>query len=385
VPTIARTQIVAFRLSSHNLVRRLGPRSLVRAGAACGIQETPNGSAAMALCARIDRLSPRTLEQALVRDRTLFHLWSLRGAPYVVPARDLAVFSAGALPFDHASFDVFLGSWAPAIEAAGLDPFDLLSRMTTATRALLDGRTLDVNELRDSLLKRTRSLSRITRPKQARHDMPEPLYRALGLAGAACIVAGRGTNSIMTRTDQWAGTPVGDTDVDGARAELVRRFLHCYGPSTPRHFAEWSGRSLRDAKAAFELIADELAEVDDPGGRAWVFARDLKKLDSPHEPAGARLLPVADPFLQQRDRATLVPDEAARKRLWRPVGGPGAVLVDGEVVAIWRARAVRSRLQVSVEPFRRLARSDVEPIEREAERLAPFRGCDSAEVSIDSP
>ena len=385
MPTISGPQIVAFRLSSHNLVRRLGPRSLIRAGAACGIQETPSGSAAIALCARIDRLSPRTLEQALVRDRTLLHFWSLRGAPYVVPARDLAVFSAGAMPFDRASFDVFLGGWAPAIDAARLDPFDLIDRMTSATRALLDGRTLDVNELRDSLLKRVRRLSRITRPKQTRHDMPEPLYRALGLAGVACIVAGRGTDSIMARTDQWAGSPFGNADVDGARAELVRRFLHCYGPSTPRRFAEWTGRSLRDGKAAFELVIGELAEVDHPEGRAWVLARDIKELDSPPEPAGARLLPVADPFLQQRDRATLVSDESARKVLWRPVGGPGAVMVDGQVVAIWRARAVRSRLHVTVEPFRRLARRQVEAIEQEAARLAPFRRCDSAEVSIDLP
>jgi hypothetical protein len=70
-------------------------------------------------------------------------------------------------------------------------------------RILLDGRTLDVNELRDAVLHRVRSLSRITRPKEARHDMPEPLDRALGLTGEVCIVDGRGTDSVMARTDQW--------------------------------------------------------------------------------------------------------------------------------------------------------------------------------------
>ena len=42
-----RDQILAFRLASHNLTRRLGARSMVKAAAPCGIQETPLGSAAL--------------------------------------------------------------------------------------------------------------------------------------------------------------------------------------------------------------------------------------------------------------------------------------------------------------------------------------------------
>jgi Winged helix DNA-binding domain len=382
VPRIDRARIIAFRLSSHNLIRRLGPRSLVKAAAACGIQETPVGSAALALCARVDRLSPAALERALVRNRTLVHLWSLRGAPYVVPAQDVAVFTAGALPFDRASFNVFLSGWTPAIEAAGLDPFQLLDRMNKAARDLLDGRTRDVNQLRDSVLGRVRSLSRIKRPKEARHDMPEPLYRSIGLTGAACIVEGRGTNAVLARTDQWLDAKSDAPDVSTARAELVRRFLHCYGPSTAQRFAEWTARSLRDAKAAFELVVGELVEVEVGRGSAWLLAADRKTLESPPEPTGTRLIPVGDPFLQQRDRAMLLEDEAARKRLWRPVSGPGAVLVSGQVVGTWRARVSRSHLQVTVEPFDRLARGVTQQIEEEAARLAPFRGCDAAEVQI---
>lgn len=380
---VDRARIIAFRLQNHNLVRRLGARSAVKAAAACGVQEAPHGSAALAFCARVDRLSPSVLERALTRDRTLIHLWSLRGAPYIVPARDLSVFTAGALPFDHASFNVFLSGWAPAIEKAGLDPFELLERMSKGARALLDGRTRDVNELRNMLLKRVRSLGKIERPKEARHDMPEPLYRAIGLAGGVCIVEARGTDSVMARIDQWLGSETGEVVVSAARGELVRRFLHCYGPSRPQHFAEWTSRSLRDAKAAFELVAGELEEVKTSSGSAWLLARDRKSLDSPPQPTGVRLLPDRDPFLQQRDRGTLLlQDQTSRKRLWRPVSAPGAVLVDGEVVGTWRARAVRSHLRLSVEPFKRVTRGAIDEIEEEAACLAPFRGCDSSEVAV---
>jgi hypothetical protein len=382
VPTIDRTRIVAFRLSSHHLTERLGRRSLVTAAAACGIQETPLGSAVVAFCARVDGLTPATLNRALTRDRTLVHLWSLRGAPCVVPARDLGVFTHGALPVDRASFSMFLGGWAPSIERAGLDPFDVLERMAAATRDLLDGRTRDVNDLRDAVLRRVRALSRITRPKEARHDMPEPLFRAIGLTGTACIVEGRGTDAVLARTDQWLPKAPPRADPPEAQAELVRRFLHCYGPSTPQRFAEWTTRSLTDAKAAFELVADELIEVDLNEGPAWLLASDRKALESPPTPSGVRLLPVQDPFLQQRDRATLLADERARKRLWQPVRGPGGVLVDGEIVGVWRARTSGSRLAVTVEPFGRVPRKARGQVEEEAERLAPFRGCDTAEVSF---
>src|SRR5918996_209919 len=110
-----RARILAFRLAAHNLSARLGPRSLLKAASACGIQETPVGSAAVAFAARVDGVTAEALDRALRRDRTLVHLWSLRGAPHVVPARNLGAFTAGAMPVDRASFDVFLGGWAKPI------------------------------------------------------------------------------------------------------------------------------------------------------------------------------------------------------------------------------------------------------------------------------
>ena len=383
---VDRVRILAFRLASHQLTERLGPRSLVKAAMACGIQETPVGTAVVALAARVDGVTAASLDRALTGGRTMVHLWSLRGAPHVVPARHLAVFTAGAMPVDRPSFDAFLGGWAKPISAAGLDPFELLDRMTAAARSLLDGRTLDVNELRDAVLRRVRSLSRITRPREARHDMPENLYRALGLTGELCIVEGRGTDSLLARTDQWLGVepPAGDPTV--ARAELARRFLHCFGPSTPQRFAQWTARSPRDAKAAFDLISDQLAQVEVGGKeRGWLLASDLGALESPPSPSGVRLLPTQDPYLQQRDRATLVPDPSARKKVWQPVRGPGAVLADGEIVGTWRGRTAGGRMRVDVEPFGRLRRGGRAEIEDEADRVALVRGLEGSETAFSSP
>src|ERR671919_1299141 len=266
---------------------------------------------------------------------------------------------------------------------AGLDPFDLLDRMATAVRSLLDGKTLDVNELRDALLRRVRSLSRITRPKEARHDLPEPLYRALGLTGQVCIVEGRGTDSVMARTDLWLKTRPPTANPTTARAELARRFLHCYGPATAERFAEWTGLSPKDARAALELIEGELGEVDlGAKQRGRLLASDTKALESPPSPSGARLLPLRDPYLQQRDRATVVPDASARKKVWQPVRGPGAVLAGGEIVGTWRSRMDRSRIRVDVEPFGQLTHGVRDEIEAEAERVALVRGIEATGVAF---
>jgi len=373
--------VVAFRLASHNLTRRLGPRSIVKAAAPCGIQETPLGSAAVALLARVKNLTPAALERELVTNRTLVALWSVRGAPYVVPARDLDVFSVGTLPLDAKSFRQSLGGWAAALDEAGLDLFETLERMVHAARELLDGRTLNVNDLRDRIYARVPSLSTVTRPAFTRADMPEPLDRAVGAVGAVCIVAGRGTDSVLARTDQWLRSAPPLPDRTLARAELARRFLHCYGPATAPQFAEWTQRSVGDAKAAFSLIEEELIQVTVERSKAWALGRDRKALSSPPDPEGTRLLPVQDPFLQQRDRASLLPSQAFRRKLWQPTRGPGGVLVDGEIVGTWRARTKRARLEVAVEPFGRLSRAHKDAIRAEAERVAPFRDCATVEVS----
>jgi hypothetical protein len=94
-------QVTAFRLAGHHLDRRLGPDGLATAAGACGLQDTPPGSAALALLARVDGLSPERLEAAVSAERSLVLVWSLRLSPCLVPSADLAVFTTGALPDDE--------------------------------------------------------------------------------------------------------------------------------------------------------------------------------------------------------------------------------------------------------------------------------------------
>jgi hypothetical protein len=87
-----------------------------------------------------------------------------------------------------------------------------------------------------------------------------------------------------------------------------------------------------------------------------------------------RLLAPFDPWLQLRERATLVDDRTRAKDLWRNLGRPGAVVVDGEVVGTWRPRSAGARLTIMWEPWVRLTKAQVVQAEHEAGVLAEVRG-----------
>jgi Winged helix DNA-binding domain len=386
---VQRDQILAFRLASHHLTARLPAGSLAAAAAACGIQDTPLNTAPLAFHARVEALGPTEVGRALTADKSLLGVWSVRGAPHVVPSGDAGVFTAGALPADQASFGVFLGGWAASIQAAGLSAAELLDAMAQAAMRALDRRVLPVDELRSQIAQRVPALARLARPSGAHADLPEPLVRALGLLGVVCIAAEPGsdprlarTDANLARTDRWLGRPLPGGDRPQARAELARRFLHCYGPATPRAFAEWTTRSLADARDAFALLDEELVGVEVAGTQAWVLAGDAGVLVDPPRAGGVRLLPPQDPYLQQRDRTTLLPDKTLHPRVWRPVRPPGVVLTAGQPVATWRSQRTGTRLAVTVEPLGRLPAATRAAIQAEADRIALLRDCQAAQLTI---
>ena len=173
----------------------------------------------------------------------------------------------------------------------------------------------------------------------------------------------------------FGAPPTGRAAADPA-AELARRFLHAYGPATHADLAAWGGIAPGHARALLARIANEVEEVDFDGRPALVLAAD--DLESVPPASGVRLLGPFDPYLDQRDRATLFPDAALRKRARTGIGAPGAVLIDGELAGLWRPQKKGSKLVVAVEPLRRLPRAEVEG---EASIVAAVRGCSAAEVA----
>ncbi len=390
----SRDQVVAFRLASHNLSRRLPPGFMLEAAAACGIQNTPPGSAALALNARVQDLTPAEFDRALETDRTLLEARSLRTAPHLFPSGDILVFTAGLLPEDEDSLRFFLLGACPALDRVGVSASEIVELTGAELLDALDGRILTFRELSGEL---TGRVSHHLFPDQLvswqspswygpNHCLGEAIVHfalyAVALKGLVCFAPRQGNEASFVRVDQWLGEPLPEAQPEAARAELVRRYLHCYGPSTANHFGEWAGISPIAASRIWNLIEPELVEVDFDGRRTRLHGRDVAAFESPLTTTGVRLLPPYDPYLSQRDRGTLL-DRSLHRQIWKKVGNPGVVLVDGRISAMWRPQKKGRRLVVSIESIEPLTEQTRSEIAAEANLIAPFRGCTTADILFD--
>ena len=133
----------------------------------------------------------------------------------------------------------------------------------------------------------------------------------------------------------------------------------------------------RPGQGVEEHWPTDAVEVAVDGDRRWLLAADLDRLGA--GPARTTRLPGPfDPYLQTRDRALPVPEEARAKDLWRTLGRPGAVLV-GEVAGTWRPRRAGRRLTVQVGPWREVTTA---ALGAEAGRLAAVRGTELAGLAL---
>ena len=79
-----------------------------------------------------------------------------------------------------------------------------------------------------------------------------------------------------------------------------------------------------------------------------------------------------------------MPDGVRRKALWKVLGSPGGLLVDGEVVGTWRVRTTGTRIDLTVATFEDLSRRARRDLDDEAERLAADRGADDLRLEVTS-
>lgn len=368
-PRVHPARAIAFRIAGQGLDHRRSVGQVGEVISACGLPDVPAGSANLALHARLHRLDHLALAAAL-REGDLYNVWGPRRTPYILEGPDVLIFGLGALPDREDALRSVLGPDVEAVDAAGLPAAAALAMVAAVMTEALRSRPLTKGELSAALHGRVPdALEAWCGACRSRH-VPESLFR-MGAVAAGALLDGGLPERFQLRSVGLA--EVGGQDLAAARLELVRRFLRCFGPSTPQAFAAWAGTGLDDALRRWARLAPELVEMR-MEGPVWVLQESLPVLRDPPPMHGVRLLPSGDPFLQQRDRATLLPDFDARRRLWRPSLGPGLVLLDGEAAGLWRSRWGLRRVEVRVEPLRQLSTADRDQIAIEAQRLAEFQG-----------
>src|SRR3954454_14085325 len=348
-----REQVLAFRLARSGLGGRKA-RGLAEA-AACPASDFAHDAALLALGARAEGVTRQGYEAAVdAGDLVVAHV--VRGAIHAIAPHDHALYGRALIARDDDELGVQLGRQVQRMAAEhGFAPTAARDEVAGATtEALAKGRRLDKIAVHEELRARV-SAELIPWCKGCKsHHVAPMLWRY------ATVKAG-------VRLDAARRYLRGRPGRAPAASEAGRRFLRFYGPGTPGASAEWASVAKPPGQRLWAEVAGELVEV--AGG--WLLSEDRPALDSPPPAGGRRLLPPGAPSLQKPNRRLLAPDEALRKRLFRPVGSPGAVLRDGRLAGLWRPKAKGKKVEIAVEKTGRLARRDVED---EARRIAELRG-----------
>jgi hypothetical protein len=320
---LSRDRILGHRrrVSALDVRMPAGSASLEKA-ASCGLQDSMPRAALLSLHARVEGVAPDSWD-----DPALIQVWGPRWAVYVVPRRDVALFTVSRYPED-------LRGRAVAEE------------MAAGIKATIGRR-------------------------RVKHD--EAAAFVSGDSNRIKYATATGTLAIRwegaRQADVWL-MPRPKVSAPEARREVARRHLHVFGPTTATGFARWLGVDPAQGRATYAELAaaKEIVAVSTPMGDEFILASDETSLRrQPGSPAAARLLPSGDTFtlMKGADRELLVPDALNRERLWTPRVWPGALLVEGEVAGTWR----RDQHKVTISAWRRLSVAELHAVESEAMSL----------------
>jgi hypothetical protein len=373
--TVARRDVLRFRFRRHQLDRPEGSASSATDVDLLdmGVQDTGPDGAAWALHVRG---APADTKGALVL------AWTLRGAPHAYRRTDIRAVAVATAPYSDADAAKRIYDASKPLRAADIAPLDALRVVADQMREIVTTPTVkgDLSGALTDVL--DEPYLRSCTPCHAVHAYEMPFRLAALQAG---LELEPDTSPPVLRRIKGMRAPRYGHLADEAdpRFDVVRNHLRFYGPTGVTDVATFLDAPKADVTAHWP---DDVVEVTVDGATRSLLAADADELGDDGDDGGhgtgptLRLLGPFDPYLQLRDREVLVTDAAHRKDLWRTLGRPGAIVVDGEVLGTWRPRTSGKRLTVATEPWRRLRRGEAGLIDEQAERLAAHRGVTLAAV-----
>lgn len=384
--TVEASQARNHRLRAHHLDARISLDRIGEAAGACGVQNSPPGAWETALYNRLEGCTRAVLSEALYGQKTLLQAWSYRGAPVVFPTEQSDVFLTSLVARAGEDPWIYTLGITGALEYLRM-PFDDLLDRTKKAAAYLDEHTVRSKEALDAVLAalverdlpadrkaRWRDPSMYGNPEKQTVGQAAVSFLLRPCSFSSLVVFGerQGASPTFTSFERWTGAaPKRASD---AGRELVRRFVHCYGPTTPDCLRGWLGSSRKQARRLWEAVSEEMEPVRFEGKTCFMLASDKGSMfDVSGGASQTLLLGAHDPYLDLRDRSVVLPDASLQKLVWKYVGNPGAILDGGKVVGVWKAKALKEKLDVSMSLWDDVSSARREKLQSLAESYAAFR------------
>lgn len=383
---LSARQIRAHRLRAHHLDQKYPFGELLTVAGSCGLQNSPPGAWETAAFCRLKNCTLPQLYQALYQKKELLQAWSIRGVPLIFPTADSDVFLSALIAQEGEEPWIYTKGIGLALDHLGMSFAELLPLVEEAAK-YLEHHTIRSKEELDRVLAQLIA-EQLPAQKQSLWNAPSMygapdrqtvggaavsfLLRPCSFKGLVVFGEREGISPTFTSPLRWLGHKL----VPSAQgeAELARRFLHAYGPATPRAFADWLGSTPAQTKRLWQQIEEELEPVTAAGKKAFILQADRESFRRADTEESLLLLGPHDPYLDIRDRAILLEDTAAQRQVWRTVGNPGVILKSGKIIGIWKTRTQREKLSVTTTLWQPLSAPEQRELERQMEGYASFRG-----------
>ncbi len=367
---VTREQVLAFRVAAQGLLRDGAASVSELAVLDIGVQQAMGHPAALAFAARLPEGA--NVRPAIGPGEDLAVAWTLRGAPHVHRRRDLDTLAAALVPLSESDATGRLNETGPSIARKGLPALEQYDIAVRELRAVVTRPTAKGTVSTEVSRRIPAAMRRDCRACKAQH-ISDSAMRASSL-GAGLELDPDTAPPLLLPRPQAKRPKRADPD---ALAALARRYLALLGPAGVGDFAAYVDARRADVA---QVWPDGLETVTVGGRSLQIGADDLHALRSARTPEIVRLLGPFDPFVQAGDRTLLVPDTSMHKALWPVLGRPGVLLVDGEIVGVWRSKATKTRLTLTVEAFAPVPKSVWRRVEAEAQQVGEARGIENVAV-----
>jgi hypothetical protein len=364
-PRWSWAEVCARRLERHSLdVPRQAaqPAATIAevVGAMCGVHAQVISAAELSIALRISGVTRTDVRAALWNERSLVKTYGPRGTIHLLPAQDLPMWT-GAL-----SATTYGRNPDPRNELLAPEQAEAVIE---AIGVVLEEAELTTDELTQALVNYLGPWA--GDPVMAAFQGMWPRWRmaqsTAGVRGALCFGPNRGRNVTYTSPRRWLPgfEPAGERT---ALAELLRRYLHAYGPATPQQFAHWLAVPPRWAAELFDSLSNQLEQVELNGALAWVSVGDAAMPSK--APQGVRLLPYFDAYVVgSHPREMLFPGRAATRALaGSQAGNFPVLLIEGTVAGVWHQRRSGQKIDITVEPLIELTAAQSSELAAQVER-----------------
>jgi hypothetical protein len=360
-------EVSGFRLRRHHLLDQPPANPVAICRDVCGVQAQVMSAAYLQLWARNHALRRGEIENTLWKERALVKTSLMRQTLHFIPTDEFPLYISALRSSRRAGV-------LRVMARCGISEEDADAMTPVILRTLGNGPC-----------KRAEIVAAL-RPK-ANKAVRFWLENSWGLVrlpvadGLVCYGSGENNEANFIRVDQWL-PKVKMKLMPAAEAQraLLRKYLQAYGPATLADFSHWAGIPMSEVKEVGPQVDGGIIEISSGKRPLLMLGEDVADFEKHVSSKSIRLLPSFDVYLlAHREKDHLLGDQHY-KRVYRNQGWISpVVLINGAVAGVWAYKPRGRKLEINIEPFGKLSKSERASIEHEVEELGKFFG---SEVSV---